>query len=279
MSARNIKLQGLDEIFSTEEMRQDDKRERVMELSPEELKPLKDHPFQVREDVELQKLVESIKEYGVLTPLIARSMENGYELISGHRRKLAAELAGLNKLPVLIRNMTDDESIVLMVDSNIQRENLLPSEKAFAYKMKLEALKRQGKRTDLTSVQLAPKLSSQVIGEEIGISIDTVKRYIRLTELTPELLQMVDEKRIAFSPAVELSYLKPDEQKELLNMIRAQDCTPSLSQAQRMKKLSQISKLTPEVVRHHDRGKAQSAGAASHPYGQTAAIFPQALYG
>ena len=249
MSARNIKLQGLDEIFSTEEMRQDDKRERVIELSPEELRPFKGHPFQVREDAELQKLVESIKEYGVLTPLIARQTDGGYELISGHRRKLAAELAGLNKLPVLVRNMTDDESIVLMVDSNIQRENLLPSEKAFAYKMKLEAMKRQGKRTDLTSTQVAAKFrADDAIADSSGISGDTVRRFIRLTELTPELLQMVDDKRIAFSPAVELSYLKPDEQKELLNVIQAQDCTPSLSQAQRMKKLSQINKLTPEVV-------------------------------
>ena len=226
-------------------MRQDDKRERVMELSPEELKPFKQHPFQVREDAELQKLVESIKEYGVLTPLIARQMDGGHELISGHRRKLAAELAGLDKLPVLVRDMTDDESIVLMVDSNIQRENLLPSEKVFAYKMKLEAMKRQGKRTDLTCGQVGHKLKARdMLAESTDDSARMIQRYIRLTELIPELLQMVDDKRIAFSPAVELSYLKPDEQTELLNIIQAQDCTPSLSQAQRMKKLSQISKLT-----------------------------------
>ena len=248
MAKKEMKLAAYEDIFSSEESRQDDKRERVLELAPTELKPFKDHPFRVQDDAELQKLAESIREHGILSPLITRPADDGYELVSGHRRKLAAEIVGLDTLPVLVREMTDDEAVVLMVDSNIQRENLLPSEKAFAYKMKLEAMKRQGKRTDLTSVQVAPKLSTELIGDKEGISKDTVKRFIRLTELLPELMQMVDDKRIAFSPAVELSYLKPDEQKDLLSMIQAQDCTPSLSQAMKMKKLSQIGRLSQDVI-------------------------------
>ena len=249
MGKKEIKLTAYEDIFSSEESRQDDKRERVMELPLTELQPFANHPFHVQDDAELQKLAESMREYGVLSPLIARPKDDGYELISGHRRKLAAEIAGMDKLPVLVREMTDDEAVVLMADSNIQRENLLPSEKAFAYKMKLDALKRQGKRTDLTSPQLAAKFrADDLIAESMGISGDTVRRYIRLTELLPDLMQMVDDKRIAFSPAVELSYLKSDEQTELLRMIQSEDGTPSLSQAIKMKKLSQIGRLSPDVI-------------------------------
>lgn len=193
----------------------------------------------------MDRLCRSIQEYGVLSQLLARPIEGGYEIVSGHRRKVAAELLGMKKLPVIVRKMTDDEAVNLMVDSNIQRENLLPSEKAFAYKMKLEALKHQGKTT---TVQLAPKLSTEIIGESAGISKDVVKRYIRLTELAPPLLELVDQKRIAFSPAVELSYLTKEEQAELWSLIESEDCTPSLSQAVRMKKLSQEAKLTPEAL-------------------------------
>ena len=246
---KKLSLTSYDELFQTEETRQDDQRERVLEIPLRKLHHFHDHPFQVRHDQALQDMVESIKEYGVLTPLIARPMENGYELISGHRRKLAAELAGLNKLPVLVRDMTDDESIVLMVDSNIQRENLLPSEKAFAYKMKLDAMKRQGKRTDLTSVQVGHKLKARdIVAKESGESAIQVQRYIRLTELTPPLLLMVDERKIAFNPAVELSYLTQEEQTMLLDAMAAQEATPSLSQAQRLKKFSQEGKLSEDVI-------------------------------
>ncbi len=249
MAKKEIRLAAYEDIFSSEESRQDDKRERVLGLAPTELKPFKDHPFHVQADAELQKLAESIREHGILSPLIARPTDDGYELVSGHRRKLAAEIVGLDTLPVLVREMPDDEAVVLMVDSNIQRENLLPSEKAFAYKMKLEAMKRQGKRTDLTSCQVGTKLRSDaLIAEKSDDSARMIQRYIRLTELLPELLQMVDDKRIAFSPAVELSYLKPDEQKELLSMIHAQDSTPSLSQAIKLKKLSQIGRLSQDVI-------------------------------
>ena len=220
-----------------------------MELPLTELQPFANHPFHVQDDAELQKLAESMREYGVLSPLIARPKDDGYELISGHRRKLAAEIAGMDKLPVLVREMTDDEAVVLMVDSNIQRENLLPSEKAFAYKMKLDAVKRQAGRHKNNSPQLAANFrSDDEIAKQAGLSGDTVRRFIRLTELLPDLLQMVDDKRIAFSPAVELSYLKPDEQTELLRMIQSEDGTPSLSQAIKMKKLSQIGRLSPDVI-------------------------------
>ncbi len=249
MAKKEIKLAAYEDIFSSEESRQDDKRERVLGLAPAELKPFKDHPFHVQDDAELQKLAESIREHGILSPLIARPADDGYELVSGHRRKLAAEIVGLDTLPVLVREMTDDEAVVLMVDSNIQRENLLPSEKAFAYKMKMEAVKRQAGRPKSNSPQLAANFrSDDEIAKQAGLSGDTIRRFIRLTELLPELLQMVDDKRIAFSPAVELSYLKSDEQKELLSMIQAQDCTPSLSQAIKMKKLSQIGRLSQDVI-------------------------------
>ncbi len=240
-----LPLSSFDDRFSTEDQRQEQKLERVQEIQVVELKPFQNHPFKVQQDEEMDKLCRSMKEYGVLSPLMARPVEGGYEIVSGHRRKVAAELLGMEKLPVLVRDMTDDEAVILMVDSNIQRENLLPSEKAFAYKMKLEALKHQGKAT---SVQLAPKLSTEIIGESAGISKDVVKRYIRLTELVPPLLELVDQKRIAFSPAVELSYLTKEEQAELWNLIESEDCTPSLSQAIRMKKLSQEIKLTPEAL-------------------------------
>ena len=214
-------------------------------LSPDKLSPFEKHPFQVREDESLEELMESIRCYGVLSPLLARPKGEGYELVSGHRRRLAAQKLGLKAVPVLVREMSDDEAVILMVDSNLQREHLLPSEKAFAYKMKLEALKHQGRAT---SEQVAPKLSTEKIGIEAGVSKDTVKRYIRLTNLVPPLLKLVDEGRIAFSPAVELSYLTKEEQAELWDLIEQEDATPSLSQAIRMKQLSRMAKLTPEAI-------------------------------
>lgn len=250
MGKKEIKLTAYEDIFSSEESRQDDKRERVMELPLTELQPFANHPFHVQDDAELQKLAESMREYGVLSPLIARPKDDGYELISGHRRKLAAEIAGMDKLPVLVREMTDDEAVVLMVDSNIQRENLLPSEKAFAYKMKLDALKRQaGRPSKENSGQVGHHFKTRdLLAESSDDSARMIQRFIRLTELLPDLMQMVDDKRIAFSPAVELSYLKPDEQTELLRMIQSEDGTPSLSQAIKMKKLSQIGRLSPDVI-------------------------------
>ena len=225
-------------------------QEVVVQISLSELHPFPDHPFQVREDASMQETAESVKEYGVLVPALARPREDGgYELIAGHRRKHACELAGLATMPVIVRDIDRDAATIIMVDSNLQRENLLPSEKAFAYKMKLEAMKRQGQRTDLTSPQVAAKLrTDDEIAKQAGISGDTVRRYIRLTNLVPPLLQMVDDGRIAFSPAVELSYLTRDEQTELWDLIGREDATPSLSQALRMKQLSREAKLTPEVL-------------------------------
>ena len=224
-------------------------KEFISQLPPDKLSPFAKHPYQVREDAAMDELVESVRTYGILSPLLARPKGEGYELVSGHRRRLAAQKLGLPTVPVLVREMTDDEAVILMVDSNLQRENLLPSEKAFAYKMKLEAMKRQGKRTDLTSPQVATKLrTDDEIAKQAGISGDTVRRYIRLTNLVPPLLQMVDDGRIAFSPAVELSYLTRDEQAELWDLIGQEDATPSLSQALRMKQLSREAKLTPEVL-------------------------------
>ena len=220
-------------------------KEYIQQLPPDELVPFQNHPYQVREDAALSELMESIRTHGVLSPLLARPKGESYELVSGHRRRLAAQKLGLKAVPVLVREMTDDEAVVLMVDSNLQRENLLPSEKAFAYKMKLEAMKHQGKAT---SAQVAPKLTTELIGNEVGISKDMVKRYIRLTNLVPPLLQMVDDGRIAFSPAVELSYLTKEEQAELWDLIGQEDATPSLSQAIRLKQLSREAKLTPEVL-------------------------------
>ena len=224
-------------------------KEFISQLPPDKLTPFAKHPYRVREDAAMDELVESVRTHGILTPLLARPKGEGYELVSGHRRRLAAQKLGLPTVPVLVREMTDDEAVIRMVDSNLQRENLLPSEKAFAYKMKLEAMKRQGQRTDLTSPQVAAKLrTDDEIAKQAGISGDTVRRYIRLTNLVLPLLQMVDDGRIAFSPAVELSYLTRDEQAELWDLIGREDATPSLSQALRMKQLSREAKLTPEVL-------------------------------
>ena len=223
--------------------------EYVTNIPVEKLKPFPDHPFQVRDDDSMRETVESIKTYGVLQPVIVRPTKDGdYEILSGHRRKHACELAGRKTIPAIVRELDDDAAIIFMVDSNLQRENILPSERAAAYKMKMEALKRQGLRTDLTSVQLGQKLDSKTTREKLAVenadSPTQVQRYIRLTELQPELQQMVDEKKMAFTPAVEISYLKPDEQKMLLDTISSEQATPSLSQAQRLKKLSQAGELT-----------------------------------
>lgn len=220
----NISLSSYDDIFETDASRAEAKQERIQSISILDLVPFENHPFKVVDDEAMLRTTESIAQYGVLTPIIARPLEDGgYEIISGHRRVHAAEAAGLDEVPVIVRDMTDDEAIVLMVDSNLQRESILPSERAFAFKMKLEALSHQGSRSDLTSVQVAPKLSTEVIGESAGMSKDNVKRYIRLTNLIPDLLEMVDQKQISFNPAVELSYLKPEEQEifmEAMDMVR-----------------------------------------------------------
>ena len=245
----NVSLKGADDIFSTEESRQEEQREQVQQIPIGELFSFKNHPFKVLDDESMQRTVESVEQYGVLSPLIARPRpEGGYEIISGHRRQHAAQLAGLETLPVIVRQMDDDAAVLLMVDSNLQRENILPSERAFAYKMKLEALKNQGARSDLTSVQVAPKLSTEKIGEEVGMSKDNVKRYIRLTNLVPELLDMVDEKKIAFNPAVELSYLDESHQRDFLEAMNDTQNAPSLSQAQRLKKLAQEGHFSYDVA-------------------------------
>ena len=245
----NVSLKGADDIFSTEESRQEQQREQVQQIPIDELYPFKNHPFKVLDDESMQRTVESVEQYGVLSPLIARPRpEGGYEIISGHRRQHAAQLAGLDALPVIVRQMDDDAAVLLMVDSNLQRENILPSERAFAYKMKLEALKNQGARSDLTSVQVAPKLSTEKIGEEVGMSKDNVKRYIRLTNLVPELLDMVDEKKIAFNPAVELSYLDESQQRDFLEAMNDTQNAPSLSQAQRLKRLAQEGHFSYDVA-------------------------------
>ena len=245
----NVSLKGADDIFSTEESRQEQQREQVQQIPIGELFPFKNHPFKVLDDESMQRTVESVEQYGVLSPLIARPRpEGGYEIISGHRRQHAAQLTGLDTLPVIVRQMDDDAAVLLMVDSNLQRENILPSERAFAYKMKLEALKNQGARSDLTSVQVAPKLSTEKIGEEVGMSKDNVKRYIRLTNLVPELLDMVDEKKIAFNPAVELSYLDTNQQRDFLEAMNDTQNAPSLSQAQRLKKLAQEGHFSYDVA-------------------------------
>ena len=245
----NVSLKGADDIFSTEESRQEQQREQVQQIPIGELFPFKNHPFKVLDDESMQRTVESVEQYGVLSPLIARPRpEGGYEIISGHRRQHAAQLAGLETLPVIVRNMDDDAAVLLMVDSNLQRENILLSERAFAYNMKLEALKNQCARSDLTSVQVAPKLSTEKIGEEVGMSKDNVKRYIRLTNLVPELLDMVDEKKIAFNPAVELSHLDTNQQRDFLEAMNDTQNAPSLSQAQRLKKLAQEGHFSYDVA-------------------------------
>ena len=250
-SAKNIVLKSVDDIFQTEENRADAQRERVQEIPLDQLKPFKNHPFKVRDDQRMLDTVDSIREYGVLVPAIARpDPEGGYELISGHRRKRGCEMAGLQTMPVIIRDLDDDAAVLVMVDSNIQREELLPSERAFAYKMKLEALKHQGARTDRTSGQVVQKskLSVEIVAEQAGENYKQVQRYIRLTELISELLDMVDERKLAFNPAVEVSYLKRDEQRMLLEAMDAEQTTPSLSQAQRLKKFSQEGRLTEEAM-------------------------------
>ena len=248
-SGLNVALKGLDDLFSSEETRQEEQREQVQQIPVDELFPFKNHPFKVLDDDAMTRTVESISQFGVLAPLIARPRpEGGYEIISGHRRKHAAELAHLDTVPVIVRNMEDDAATILMVDSNLQREHILPSERAFAYKMKLDAIKNQGARSDLTSVQVAPKLSTEKIGEEVGMSKDNVKRYIRLTNLVPELLDMVDEKKIAFNPAVELSYLDEAQQRDFLEAMNDTQNAPSLSQAQRLKKLAQEGHFSYDVA-------------------------------
>ena len=250
-SAKKIELASVDDLFSTEESRADAQRERVLEIPLSELHPFKNHPFKVKDDEAMLETADSIKQYGVLVPAIARpDPEGGYELVAGHRRHRASELAEKETMPVIVRDLDDDAATIIMVDSNLQRENLLPSERAFAYKMKLEAIKHQGARTDLTSVQVEQKLSARdqvakEAGERSGIQ---VMRYVRLTELIPELLDMVDEKKIAFNPAYELSFLKPDEQQMLVETMDYEQATPSLSQAQRMKKFSQEGKLSEDVM-------------------------------
>lgn len=248
-SAKNIKLTSVDDLFSTEESRADENREKIIEISLQELFTFNNHPFKVTDNEAMFDTVESVKRYGVLVPAIARPRdEGGYELVAGHRRKRACELAELSTMPVIVRNLNDDEATIIMVDSNLQRENILPSERAFAFKLKLEAIKRQGARSDLTSTQVAQKLSAEKVGQDAGVSKDQVRRYIRLTELIPELLSMVDEKKIAFNPAVELSYLKKEEQTDLLEAMDMEQATPSLSQAQRLKKFSAEGKLSLEVM-------------------------------
>ena len=237
----NLALKGLDDLFSTEENRQEEQREQVQQIPIDELHPFTNHPFKVLDDEAMTRTVESIAQYGVLAPLIARPRpEGGYEIISGHRRQYAAKLAGLDTLPVIVRQMSDDAAVILMVDSNLQREHILPSERAFAYKMKLDAIKNQGARSDLTSPQLAAKFrSDDAVAKDQGISGDTVRRYIRLTSLIPELLDMVDEKKISFNPAVELSYLDESQQRDFLEAMNDTQNAPSLSQAQQLKKMAQ----------------------------------------
>ena len=245
----NVALKGLDDLFSSEETRQEEQREQVQQIPVNELFPFKNHPFKVLDDDAMTRTVESISQFGVLAPLIARPRpEGGYEIISGHRRKHAAELAHLDTLPVIVRNMEDDAATILMVDSNLQREHILPSERAFAFKMKLEAIKNQGARSDLTSVQIAPKLSAEKIGKDAGMSKDNVKRYIRLTNLVSELLDMVDEKKISFNPAVELSYLDEAQQRDFLEAMNDTQNAPSLSQAQQLKKMAQQGEFSYEAA-------------------------------
>ena len=238
----NLALKGLDDLFSTEENRQEEQREQVQQIPIDELHPFTNHPFKVLDDEAMTRTVESIAQYGVLAPLIARPRPDGdgYEIISGHRRQYAAKLAGLDTLPVIVRQMSDDAAVILMVDSNLQREHILPSERALAYKMKLDAIKNQGARSDLTSPQLAAKFrSDDAVAKDQGISGDTVRRYIRLTSLIPELLDMVDEKKISFNPAVELSYLDESQQRDFLEAMNDTQNAPSLSQAQQLKKMAQ----------------------------------------
>ena len=251
--AKNIRLPSIDDLFSTEEERQDAKLEKIQILPLSELHPFEGHPFQVRDDEEMDKMVDSVKEYGVMTPAIVRPRrDGGYEIVAGHRRCHASQRAGVDTMPCIVRDMDDDTAIILMVDSNCQREHILPSEKAKAYQMKLEAIKRQGRRSDLTSGQVGPKLeerrSNQIVAEKAGESVKQVQRFIRLNNLTPDLMQLVDDGRLKTTPAVELSYLTPEEQEEFLSYMEEEGCTPSLSQAQKLKAVSKDSVLTKDKI-------------------------------
>jgi len=249
----SIKLTSVDDLFSTEESRIDSQREKVLEIPLEEISDFPNHPFKVKADEAMLEMADSVKQYGVLVPgLVRPKADGGYEMVAGHRRKKASELAGRETMPCIVRNLDDDEATIIMVDSNLQRESILPSEKAFAYKMKLEAMNRQGQRTDLTSGQVGQKLkgkySVEILADQMGESYKQIQRYVRLTYLLPSILEMVDEKRIAFNPAVEISYLTENEQQDLYKTMQSEDCTPSLSQAQRMKKLSQDGRLNIDVI-------------------------------
>lgn len=248
-----MKLPSVDNLFTTQEQRDEEKRENVRDIAIAEISDFPNHPFKVKTDEKMLEMVESVKEHGVLMPALVRPKpEGGYEMVAGHRRKMASELAGKENMPCLVRNLSDDEAVLIMVDSNLQREEVLPSEKAFAYKMKLEAMKRQGRRTDLTSVPAAQKLqgktSRQILGEQVGESQDQIRRYIRLTELIPSILDMVDEGRIAMRPAVELSYLPKESQEELFDTMEMEDCTPSHAQAIKMRQFSEKGTLNPDVI-------------------------------
>ena len=247
----NINLPSLDNLFSSEQERQDAKLEKIQILPLTELHPFRNHPFQVRDDDEMDKMVDSIKEYGVMTPAIVRPRQDGgYEIVAGHRRCHASQRAGVETMPCIVRDMDDDTAIILMVDSNCQREHILPSEKAKAYEMKLAAIKRQGQRRDLTSGQVVQKLSVQEVADGSGEGYKTVQRFIRLNKLTPELMKMVDDGKLKTTPAVELSYLTPEEQEDFLSYMESEGCTPSLSQAQKLKEASKESVLTPEKIQH-----------------------------
>ncbi|TNJ65285.1 ParB/RepB/Spo0J family partition protein [Paenibacillus hemerocallicola] len=249
----SIKLTTVDDLFTTEEARNAQQKEQIKEIPLSDISDFLDHPFKVKTDDVMLEMAESVKQYGVLVPVLVRpKTDGGFEMVAGHRRKKASELAGMESIPCIIRELDDDQATIIMVDSNLQREYVSPSEKAFAYKMKLEAMKRQGQRTDITSAQLGRKLggkeSRELLAEQVGESKNQISRYIRLTELVPQILEMVDDKQIAFSPAVEISYLAEKEQQALLETMQAEDCTPSLAQAQRMKKLSQDGKLNGDVI-------------------------------
>lgn len=247
----NINLPSLDNLFSSEQERQDAKLEKIQILPLTELHPFRNHPFQVRDDDEMDKMVDSVKAYGVMTPAIVRPRQDGgYEIVAGHRRCHASQRAGVETMPCIVRDMDDDTAIILMVDSNCQREHILPSEKAKAYEMKLAAIKRQGKRRDLTSGQVVQKLSVQEVADGSGEGYKTVQRFIRLNKLTPELMKMVDDGKLKTTPAVELSYLTPEEQEDFLSYMESEGCTPSLSQAQKLKEASKESVLTPEKIQH-----------------------------
>ncbi|WP_404806778.1 ParB/RepB/Spo0J family partition protein [Longicatena caecimuris] len=253
VKTRDLGMTPLDDLFSTEESRAESQLEKVVTLNPAEISDFPNHPFKVKQDEAMAEMVDSVRKYGVLVPALVRPKEDGgYEMVAGHRRKFAAALAELTEIPCIVRNLTDDEATIIMVDSNLQRETILPSEKAFAYKMKLDAMKRQGQRSDLTSAtklqKSAGKTSREILAEQAGESHEQIRKYIRLTLLIPELLQMVDDGKIAFSPAVEFSYLKEQEQRSLLDTMELEDCTPSVAQAKKLKQFSQDGKLTDEVI-------------------------------